>query len=338
MSATWNCPACAATNGPNDPTCTACGAGRLRGTATSPGTVHATAAAESWRCGACETVNLAPSLACSACGAAKGSTVDASELAEWAPGSTAVLGPVATSVASMKSLHSPAPPPPTPGAALAADPKSAKPNRMPVVVIALIVIAALAVGTAVGVIVSRKSRATAPTTAVRTTHPGGTVVTPASPPPTPAVTQVTPAAQTPGLVTVDTSQVAAGTQTNAVALTFETYFGGIDTQNWNQMYSAYSPRFQANDSESGVEQGLLTTQDSVPSITSIAPQNDGSLIATVNFTSHQSAADGPNGGDTCDTWSIDYDLVTSPNVVTAPNGQQLTYFIDGTTAHTATAC
>jgi cytoskeletal protein RodZ len=112
-----------------------------------------------------------------------------------------------------------------------------------------------------------------------------------------------------GLTAVDTSAVAGQPSAGAVALTFETYFGGIDNQNWDLAYSAYSPQYQSNNSESSFESTLTTTSDTEPAITSIQPGPLGSIDVGVSFQSSQAAADGPVSGETCTNWTLTYTLV-----------------------------
>jgi hypothetical protein len=293
-----------------------------------------------WQCGACETVNLDPAVSCSACGAAKGTAVSPMHRT-LGLAATTVVERGTSPIQSVSSGSSPLVSGPdvsggsgTPAPEMGAD--SGKKSRLPLVLAAIVVALALVVGVIVGVVASKKPQVAVPTGVTGVSpSPTGTAVdtTPTVPPTTP-----TPPTLPAGLTAVDTSALPAGGITDQVALTFETYFGGINSQNWNQMYSAYSPAFQQNNTQSGLVSGLQTSTDQPAALASITPQGDGSIIATVNFTSHQSAADGPNPGDTCDNWSIDYRLVTSPNTVTAPGGQQLTYFIDGTTNHTFSAC
>jgi hypothetical protein len=112
-----------------------------------------------------------------------------------------------------------------------------------------------------------------------------------------------------------------------VAITFSTYFGGINDKNFGQAYSAYSPTYQQNVPESGLASGDATTTDSNVNLVSITSTSDGSIAVDVDFSSQQAAANGPNG-ETCTDWSLVYKLVTNPGTTTAaPGGTTLTYFI-----------
>jgi hypothetical protein len=334
MTDAWNCPTCRTANGPNDPACTGCGTERLRGVRGAA--VPAPAPYATWQCGACETVNLDPAVTCSACGAAKGTAVSPMHRPVGLAAATVVERATSPTQAGSGGSAPPASGPdvsgPSGGAIPGLGADAGRKSRLPMVLAAIVVALALVVGVIVGVVASKKPQVAVPTGATGLSpDSSGTVTT--------TTTTVAPTTTLPvGLTAVDTSALPAGGLTDQVALTFETYFGGINSQNWSQMYSAYSPDFQQNNTQSGLVNGLLTSTDQPAALASITPQGDGSIIATVNFTSHQAAADGPNPGDTCDNWSIDYRLVTSPNVVTAPGGQQLIYFIDRTTNHTFSAC
>jgi hypothetical protein len=119
-------------------------------------------------------------------------------------------------------------------------------------------------------------------------------------------TATTPAA---GLAPVDTSAVTGQPYVSAIALTFETYFGGIDSQNWDLAYSAYSPQYQSNNSESSFESTHTTTSDTQAAITSISPGPFGTTEVGVSFQSTQSPADGPVQGESCTNWTLTYTLV-----------------------------
>jgi len=133
----------------------------------------------------------------------------------------------------------------------------------------------------------------------------------------------------PGEMPVDTTAVAGNSDVRQVVPTFETYFGGIDTQQYGQAYSAYSSRFQANTTEAGMATAWTTTRDTDVAITSLSSPNAvGDLTATVTFQSTQAAQDGPDG-ETCTLWSVNYGLVPEPSATaSAPNGTKLSYFID----------
>ena len=128
-------------------------------------------------------------------------------------------------------------------------------------------------------------------------------------PPTHAAEPVTTTTLAPGLVPVDTGPVSSDPGLTAIALTFETYFGGIDNQNWNLAYSAYSSQYQSNNPESAFQATDSTSSDTNASITSITPGPFGSTIADVDFVSAQTAADGPVPGEACTDWTLAYTLV-----------------------------
>jgi len=96
-----------------------------------------------------------------------------------------------------------------------------------------------------------------------------------------------------------------------IALTFETYYGGIDDQNWDQAYSAYSENYQSNVTESTFEAMTDTSTDTNVAVTAITAGPDGDEIADVSFQSAQSASNGPVPGETCTNWMLAYTLVPS---------------------------
>jgi hypothetical protein len=111
------------------------------------------------------------------------------------------------------------------------------------------------------------------------------------------------------LTPVDTSQVANNPSVDAVALTFETYFGGINSQNFPLAYSAYSSQYQGR-----VDEGQFAAQDDTSSdtgavITAITAGGLGSTVVDVSFTSNQNAANGPVPGESCTDWTLAYTLV-----------------------------
>ena len=168
---------------------------------------------------------------------------------------------------------------------------------------------------------SSSSQLTSTTVIPRTTIPRTTI-------PRTTTTSSTSTLPT-GEVPVDTTAVAGNSDARLVAPTFETYFGGIDTKQYAQAYSAYSSRFQANTTESAMATAWTTTQDTDVAITSLSSPNAvGGLTATVTFQSTQAAQDGPDG-ETCTLWSVNYGLVSEPSGTTsAPNGTGLSYLID----------
>ena len=68
------------------------------------------------------------------------------------------------------------------------------------------------------------------------------------------------------------------------------YFHGINTRGYAEYASTLSPAEQARQSQSTFDSGYATTTDSGMTLTSLASDGAGGLVATVTFTSHQSPA------------------------------------------------
>jgi len=121
---------------------------------------------------------------------------------------------------------------------------------------------------------------------------------------------------------VDISPIAANPLAGVVQETLETYFEGIDSQNFSAAYSAYSPSFQATISESAFASGDATSTISAVVVDSLNTSSGNDVIADVSFTSAQAPQDGPVAGQTCTNWSLAYTLVP------ASSGNTLSYLID----------
>jgi hypothetical protein len=138
---------------------------------------------------------------------------------------------------------------------------------------------------------------------IRRTSSSSTTAIPTTTVPTTTTTLPT------GSIPANTTAVASNPLAPQMALTFETYFGGISSKEFQQAYSAYSPTYQASVSEQAFASADATSSDSDVAITSITPNPDGSVTADVDFTSQQAAADGPVLGETCTDWTLAYTLV-----------------------------
>jgi hypothetical protein len=128
----------------------------------------------------------------------------------------------------------------------------------------------------------------------------------------------------PGLARVGTGPVASDPLSDKVALTFETYFGGIDSHDYQRAYSAYSAystQYESIQSEPAFAAAHATSSNTGITVTAITQNVDGSLTVDLAFTSHQAANDGPNPGETCTKWTLAYLLDPAP-----PNSL-LTYLI-----------
>jgi hypothetical protein len=89
------------------------------------------------------------------------------------------------------------------------------------------------------------------------------------------------------------------------------YFGGINSANYQQAWDVYSPALQATFGYQAWSSALSTSQDSQVVIQTIQHNPSGDLDASVMFQSQQAPAYGPNPGETCTNWSLDYQLISS---------------------------
>lgn len=140
-----------------------------------------------------------------------------------------------------------------------------------------------------------------------TSVPPASSSSPPAPSPAPA-TQVTMDG-----VTIDISAVNTDPDATGVANTLATYFGGIDARNYQQAWDTYSTSFQASNTYESFANGDSTSQDNQVVVQSIQHDSDGNIEADVSFQSHQAGQDGPNQGETCTNWSLDYTLVPDAN-------------------------
>jgi hypothetical protein len=135
------------------------------------------------------------------------------------------------------------------------------------------------------------------------------------------VRTTTTAPLAPGLARVATGAVASDPLSGKVALTFETYFGGINSHEYQRAYSTFSAQYGSIQSESAFAAAHATSSNTGVTVTSITQNGDGSLTVDLAFTSHQAPNDGPNPGETCTNWTLAYLL--DP----APPSSSLTYLI-----------
>ncbi len=123
----------------------------------------------------------------------------------------------------------------------------------------------------------------------------------ASPPPP---TQVSVQGMSIGVAAVNTDSAM-----NDVATTMGAYYGGIDNRNYMQAWDTYTSSLQSTIPYGPFAKALQTSQDSNVQVQSIQHGGNGDVEADVSFTSHQSGQDGPNPGETCTNWSLDYHMV-----------------------------
>lgn len=164
----------------------------------------------------------------------------------------------------------------------------------------------------------------------------GSPTAPASPtaPPSP------PGQVTIGGMTVDISAVNTDQDATAVATTLAAYFGGINDQNYQDAWDTYTSGEQArNGSYDSWAQSVSTTQDSQVTVQSIKDDGGGNLEANVDFQSQQAGQYGPNPGETCTDWTLDYHLVATSGVTSGAT--PVSYLIDKVTpvdGSASTAC
>jgi hypothetical protein len=144
-----------------------------------------------------------------------------------------------------------------------------------------------------------------------------------SPPPLPP-TQVDIQGMTVGIAAVNTDPDAT-----AVAATLATYFGGIDNRNYKQAWDTYTSVLQGAVPFQPFSNALQTSQDSQVVVQSIQHDANGNIEAHVSFQSQQAGQYGPNQGETCTNWSLDYHMVPAANATSGPVA--LSYLIDKVT-------
>jgi len=201
----------------------------------------------------------------------------------------------------------------------------ARPPRRPVVpwlLGAALAVFVLAGGTVAGLVLIRhlhgQPSAQRQTAAVSSPTSSPTITT-SSPAPAPPPTQVNIQG-----VPITIGAVNTDPDATAVAATLAAYFGGIDTQNYRQAWDVYTAALQAAVPFQPFATNLSTSQDGQVVVQSIQHDANGDIEAEVSFQSHQAGQYGPNPGETCTNWSLDYDMVPSSSA-------SLAYLIDKVT-------
>jgi hypothetical protein len=158
------------------------------------------------------------------------------------------------------------------------------------------------------------------------------VESPAAAPTTPSAT---PAPTAVGIVQI-AQPVAADPRAAQVATMFNTYFQGIDTQNYSQAVNEYDPSGVVDPSNStqvhDFEQAVSTSDDSQIDLLALTPSGTGpAATAQLTFQSTQAAGYGPGGDtdETCTDWNLTYTLSQSSSG---------SYLILGTQSATDSAC
>lgn len=153
----------------------------------------------------------------------------------------------------------------------------------------------------------------------------------ASAPPSPPG-QVTAAGMTIGISAVNTDPDAT-----AVATTLAAYFGGINSQNYRDAWDTFTSGEQAATGYDSWARNVSTSHDNQVTVQSIQDDGGGNLEADISFQSMQAGQYGPNPGETCTNWTLDYHLVASSGATSG--SVQLSYLIDKVTylgpGHTA---
>ncbi len=131
-------------------------------------------------------------------------------------------------------------------------------------------------------------------------------------------------------MTISIGAVNTNPDATAVATMLATYFGGIDAGKYMQAWDTYSAALQGAIPFQPVANALSTSQDNQVVMQSIQHDAGGNIDADVSFQSHQAGQYGPNQGETCTNWPLDYHLVPAANTTTGPVSRS--YLINKVTA------
>jgi hypothetical protein len=154
-------------------------------------------------------------------------------------------------------------------------------------------------------------------------HTSSTPRTPGSSPAVSPSQPASPAAAPPAQVSVNglrvgISAVSTDPSAAAVARTMGTYFGGIDAKNYPQAWNTFAPALQAAIPYQPWSGSLRTTRDSHVDLQSVRHDPNGDVDVTVTFRSHQAPQNGPDPGETCTNWSLDYRLTPASTSSSLP--------------------
>jgi hypothetical protein len=134
-------------------------------------------------------------------------------------------------------------------------------------------------------------------------------------------------------LTIGISAVNTDPDVTGVAATIAAYFAGIDSKNYRKAWNIYTPTEQAAIPFQQWSSELSTTQDGQITIQTIRHSVTGNIRAIVLFQSHQAPQYGPNQGETCTNWSLNYHLVPSSVVQSSPSASgQPSYLINKVTS------
>ena len=224
------------------------------------------------------------------------------------------------------SAHPVVTPPVPPGRSYPPGPQTAPPGRSgggKGLFIALAVIVVLAAGGgayALATTLGKHSTAQpsiSPTVGASTSASGTTPPASGSTTPTPSPT-LSLVAVSPG--------VTANTAEPQVETLLSNYFQGINTHSYPEYASTLNAAEQAKQTEAQFTSGYSSTTDSGMTLTALAGNSDGSLTATVTFTSRQSPAQSVDNS-ACNAWTLNFYLVQGSGYLIgpAPSGYQPTY-------------
>jgi hypothetical protein len=116
---------------------------------------------------------------------------------------------------------------------------------------------------------------------------------------------------------------ATGPDAAAITGTLTTFFDAVDTGDYETAYAQFTPAGQAViGSEQQYALGLASSYFFGITLQSITEQSPGVDLATVDFTSVQDPASGPNG-NSCDDWNLGYTMVDTGGtwLIYEANGQ-----------------
>jgi hypothetical protein len=119
-------------------------------------------------------------------------------------------------------------------------------------------------------------------------------------------------------MTIGISAVNTDPDATAVAATLAAYFGGIDNRNYQDAWDTYTSGEQGAVPYNAFASDESTTQDTQLAVQSIQHDGGGNLEADVSFQSQQAGQYGPNPGETCTNWTLDYHLVPTTGVTSVP--------------------
>jgi hypothetical protein len=104
----------------------------------------------------------------------------------------------------------------------------------------------------------------------------------------------------------------AGDWTPGVAATFADYFGGINTGDYEGAWLRLSPHRRERTSLDEFAAAVRTSYDFAFAVDD-ASYGDGRVAAWLEFVSIQDPSLGPEPGESCTRWSLDYVLIEQPD-------------------------